>query len=352
MTPGRPGSLEVHLWKTEPHRAAARGGGLGRVCTENSILIDYVTESPNVSGDDRAAPLPPDPVRLTAQVERRTLGRERGAPTSADRVAAEGARSRSPHEWGSLVLGPAVSMVSIGCPYRKSNPDVLMVQTSEVWGRHDTANGLHSTRRWCIFVQLQVRASIIVIFLVRSQQVAKMPLAEDNDMVKAIPSDRPDEPLRMSVLPWRSWCDRAVPNAHRANATDKGIAIDTIPIANDILRRLLPAVCFGELARNPLGVRMRGHAQPQNLTAGMPQDEMMPARDPPSEKNIERVSQRFARFFAIVHRPFVQCKDLNTFPIFDVQTEKQARKRSPRLVAFIPTLRLGDSRGIPESPVA
>jgi hypothetical protein len=39
------------------------------------------------------------------------------------------------------------------CPYRKSNPDVLMVQTSEVWGGHDTANGLHSTRRWCILVQ-------------------------------------------------------------------------------------------------------------------------------------------------------------------------------------------------------
>ena len=35
-----------------------------------------------------------------------------------------------------------------------------------------------------------------------------MPLAEDNDMVKTIPSDRTDEPLRMSVLPWRSWCDR------------------------------------------------------------------------------------------------------------------------------------------------
>src|SRR5712671_4054652 len=29
-------------------------------------------------------------------------------------VAAEGARSHSPHEWGSLVLGPAVSMVSVG----------------------------------------------------------------------------------------------------------------------------------------------------------------------------------------------------------------------------------------------
>ena len=31
--------------------------------------------------------------------------------------------------------------------------DVLMVQSSEVCGGHDTANGLHSTRRWCILVQ-------------------------------------------------------------------------------------------------------------------------------------------------------------------------------------------------------
>jgi hypothetical protein len=45
-------------------------------------------------------------------------------------------------------------------------------------------------------------------------------------------SDRTDEVLRMSVLPWRSWCDRPVPNAHRANATDKDIAIDTIPIGH------------------------------------------------------------------------------------------------------------------------
>ena len=84
------------------------------VCTENLILIDYVTESPNVNGDDRAALLLPDPVRLAVQVEEPTWGRERGAPTSADRGAAEDAWSCPPHERGSLVLRPAVSMVSVG----------------------------------------------------------------------------------------------------------------------------------------------------------------------------------------------------------------------------------------------
>src|SRR5258708_32871390 len=68
----------------------------------------------NVSGDDRALLAPPGPVRLTVQVNERTCGRDRCAPTSIDCAAAEGARSRSTHEWGSLVLGHAISMVSIG----------------------------------------------------------------------------------------------------------------------------------------------------------------------------------------------------------------------------------------------
>ena len=35
--------------------------------TENSILTDYLTESPNVRGDDRAALLLPDPGRRSGR---------------------------------------------------------------------------------------------------------------------------------------------------------------------------------------------------------------------------------------------------------------------------------------------
>jgi hypothetical protein len=42
------------------------------LCTENSVLIDYVTESSNVSGDDRSDMLLPDPIGLAAQVEEPT----------------------------------------------------------------------------------------------------------------------------------------------------------------------------------------------------------------------------------------------------------------------------------------
>jgi hypothetical protein len=43
-----------------------------RVCTENLIRIDCVTESPNVNGNDRALLPRPDPVRLAVQVEEPT----------------------------------------------------------------------------------------------------------------------------------------------------------------------------------------------------------------------------------------------------------------------------------------
>src|SRR5271169_4247722 len=56
----------------------------------------------------------PDPVHLAAQVEESACGRERGAPASADRIAAEGARSRPAHEQRPVVLGPPVPMVSSG----------------------------------------------------------------------------------------------------------------------------------------------------------------------------------------------------------------------------------------------
>jgi hypothetical protein len=42
------------------------------VCTENSVLIDYVTESPNVSCDDRSVLPLPGPVCLAVQVEEPT----------------------------------------------------------------------------------------------------------------------------------------------------------------------------------------------------------------------------------------------------------------------------------------
>jgi len=46
-------------------------------------------------------------------------------------------------------------------------------------------------------------SALIVISLIRAQQIAKMRLAENNEVGEAITSDRADEPFRVSILPWQ-----------------------------------------------------------------------------------------------------------------------------------------------------
>jgi hypothetical protein len=97
--------------------------------------------------------------------------------------------------------------------------------------------------------------------------MAEMSFAEHNNMVKTIPSDRTDEPLRISILPWRLRWDRPISYAHYAKPFEDDIAIDAISIANDVPWRLLPTVSLGQLTGDPIGTRACGHTQPQKLAA-------------------------------------------------------------------------------------
>src|SRR5712691_9541298 len=121
--------------------------------------------------------------------------------------------------------------------------------------------------------------------------MAKVPLAKHNDMIKAIPPDRSDKPLRTSILPRRPWCDRPIPYAHRSETAEKDIAIDAIPVANNISRHLLPPVCLGQLTGNPFGAWMLAHTQPHKLPAAVLQDQkpvQQPKRDRRDQEQVHR----------------------------------------------------------------
>ena len=76
-----------------------------------------------------------------------------------------------------------------------------------------------------------------------------MSLAEDEDVIKALPADRADQPFDMAVLPRQSRRCRSVANAHGANAPSERLAIDPIAITDKILRRVLPADGLSHLPR-------------------------------------------------------------------------------------------------------
>ena len=79
----------------------------------------------------------------------------------------------------------------------------------------------------------QMRSNDVVVFRIRAEHMAQMSLPED-DVIKALPADRADQPFDMAVLPRRLRRCRSVANAHGANAPSERLAIDPIAITDKI----------------------------------------------------------------------------------------------------------------------
>jgi hypothetical protein len=75
--------------------------------------------------------------------------------------------------------------------------------------------------------------------------MAKMPLAEHDNMVKTFPADRTDRPFTISVLPRRSRRGRPIPNAHCPKAADEDVTVDGVAVTDDVPRRYVPTIGLG-----------------------------------------------------------------------------------------------------------
>src|SRR5258705_9648794 len=89
-----------------------------------------------------------------------------------------------------------------------------------------------------------MRSDFVVIACVRLQNLAQMHLAQDNDVVHTLTPDRSDQPFGKAILPRRGWCGRHVPDAHGAQSARDDAAMDTVPIADEVVRSLIPRKCL------------------------------------------------------------------------------------------------------------
>jgi hypothetical protein len=92
--------------------------------------------------------------------------------------------------------------------------------------------------------------------------MAKMPLAEHDNVVQTFPPDRTDRPFTISVLPRRSRRGWPIPNAHRPKAADEDVTVDGVAVTNDVLQRHFPTIGLGELVRNPFSRWVRRERRP------------------------------------------------------------------------------------------
>src|SRR6202048_5378333 len=118
-----------------------------------------------------------------------------------------------------------------------------------------------------------MRPYLVVITHVRQQDVTEVALAKYNNVVKAFPSDRTNQPFGICVLPRgarRCW---SVANAYRSESADKDLTIGRVPVTNEIAGSLFPPAYFRDLICDPFWGWMRCDAKPQNLPPVVPADE-------------------------------------------------------------------------------
>src|SRR5215467_13663638 len=72
------------------------------------------------------------------------------------------------------------------------------------------------------------------------QHMPEVPFPQYHDMVEALASDRANQPFNMTVLPWRTWNDRPVANAHGLQATGDRGAIGGVAVSDEVARCLIP----------------------------------------------------------------------------------------------------------------
>src|SRR5882724_11564093 len=94
-------------------------------------------------------------------------------------------------------------------------------------------------------------SNVVVIASIGSQNSTQMRLAQDDEMVHTLAPDRSDQPFGKAILPRRGWCSGLVPDAHRAQPPRDNIAVNAVPIANQVARSVIPGKRLRYLTRNP-----------------------------------------------------------------------------------------------------
>src|SRR3984893_8621582 len=100
-----------------------------------------------------------------------------------------------------------------------------------------------------------------------------MCLAQDNDVVHTFAPDRSDQPFGKAVLPGRGWCGRLVPDAHGAQSACDDGAINAIPIADEVVRSLIPRKRLRYLTCNPFCRRICCDVDPDKVSAVEPDND-------------------------------------------------------------------------------
>ena len=112
-----------------------------------------------------------------------------------------------------------------------------------------------------VLVQRSMSPRLIIVGSIRAYDSAQVRFPEYDHVVQALPADRANEPLNVSVLPGRSERNRPISDAHGAQTLHEDWPVRGVPIPDEISRRMVPRECLGDLARDPFRGRICCYAK-------------------------------------------------------------------------------------------
>jgi xanthine/CO dehydrogenase XdhC/CoxF family maturation factor len=145
--------------------------------------------------------------------------------------------------------------------------------------KHNSATIVYNVRRFChqiirttFSVHTPVSPQLVIVGGILQQNPAQVRFAQDNHMVHALAPDRSDQPFSEAILPRRRWCSRLVPDAHGTQSACDDVAVDAIPITDQVLRSFIPGKCLCYLTRDPFCRRIWCDVDPDEVSTVQPND--------------------------------------------------------------------------------
>ncbi|MDT4947187.1 MAG: hypothetical protein QOH14_3920 [Pseudonocardiales bacterium] len=86
-------------------------------------------------------------------------------------------------------------------------------------------------------------------------------------MIQALPPDRADQPLRVSILPGRPRRRWSIADAHGSETSRYGVTIRGVSVADEVSGRLLPREGLGDLPGDPVSRRIGRDVDPHQAAS-------------------------------------------------------------------------------------
>src|SRR6266704_5686103 len=169
--------------------------------------------------------------------------------------------------------GPSVQINVDACVYRKLDSAIMVVKAAEDGRRYDVAPALDGSMDRRILVEGPMSPQLVIVGSILPQNPAQMGLAQDDNMVYTLAPDRSDQPFGKAVLPRRGWCNRLVSDAHGAQSTFNGSAVDAISITDEVVRSLIPGERLRYLPCDPFCCRICRDVDPDEVSTVQPNDD-------------------------------------------------------------------------------